>query len=667
MASRVDQERARLIQLQIEKDETDTLLRQENEALERIMREHEAREQEQAQRKAEIRKAREELERAEKLEQATELSDLVDEGLSKLNERFESIAAGKLWYEGTGNNDAILPHQWQAVRFGAVARRWICGDGVGLGKTREAVGWLDLVGARKVVIVCEANICAQFAAEVEVLAPHREVVHLYNAKPYQRDGVKYSAETVRHRLLDTAVSLDEAVLVVNFEMWRRDKDALAKLMMWQADTVIVDEAHNLKQMTTKAFQNVNALVSVDNTCGRCGSLIMGLWDADALQARPSRKIAKPCGNCGWKSGDPMRRRTSNPLENMLQTRSVKNICLTTGTPILNSPLDLFSLLNLCNPVLFNTKSSFQTNFLAQNAMSGKWDFRSETALNMLKPLIAGIFIARTLADTDVVLPKQTVNIIPIEMDKESYKKQYKAIRQLTEQAQLQLDSGQQLTIMHLIALITRKRQANVWPGGIVVVDKDEDSPTFGETIFDGSEIDESIKMDTLMNNLKGMHEQGHRQIVFSQFSTGLREFEKRVTAEGIRAVVLDGNTPNDLRSAIKLNFNRANHEEAKWDVVLINYKTGGTGLNLNEATVTHILDEEWNPGKRDQAYGRTNRIGQTEENHVFVYRLRASVDTWMSNTIKRKDGIVEAFKSTMMGDREMAMDLRQAMADGSVM
>jgi SNF2 family DNA or RNA helicase len=657
VASRVDQERALLIQLQVEKDETEQLLAQEAAAMQKIMREHDEHEQTRQQLRQRIAHARAALALAEKREAADELTDTVDSNVERLNRRFEQIAEGKPWYEG------IFPHQWQGMRFGAAARRFILGDGVGLGKTREAVGWLDLVGAKKVIIVCEANICEQFAGEVEELAPHREVVHLYNARPYQREGVKYSASVARHQLIDSAVSKDEAVLIVNFEMWRRDKDALAKLMMWQADTVIVDEAHNLKSTSTANYKNIEKLVMVDNVCGKCSSLIFGLYDPEMLARNPSKKVPRPCESCGWKAGDPTTHRTNNLLDRALLTRSVKNLCLTTGTPILNSPVDLYSLLHLCNHILFNTKSGFQTAYLQMHGVTGKWDFRSKTALDDLKPLIAGIFIARTLKDTGVVLPKQTVNTIPIEMDKVAYAKQYKVIRQLTDAAQIVLDSGKALTVMHLISLITRKRQANVWPGGIVLKDPETD-----EVIFDaGEEVQESIKMDTILAKMLEMHQLGHRQIVFSQFKTGLAEFEQRITAAGLRAARFDGDTPDHLRTEIKSNFDRNNHEEAKWDVVLANYKTGGTGLNFTEATVTHILDEEWNPGKRDQGYGRTNRIGQTEENHVFVYRIRGSIDTWMSNTIKRKESIVDSFNNTMTGEEELAMDLKAAIQDGSVM
>lgn len=220
-----------------------------------------------------------------------------------------------------------------------------------------------------------------------------------------------------------------------------------------------------------------------------------------------------------------------------------------------------------------------------------------------------------------------------------------------------------MTVMHLIALVTRKRQANVWAGGIEM--KDED----GNVIFSvGDEVQESAKMDYLLENLLQMHADGHRQVVFSQFKTALAELEKRVAAAGLRVARLDGDTPEHLRSEIKTNFYLAKGEEPKWDVLLANYKTGGTGLNLTAITKTHILDEEWNPGKRDQAYGRTARMGQPEETDVFIYRIPGTIDTWMSNTIYRKEKLIGEFTDEMIEEREdMMTSLKEAIESGDIL
>lgn len=553
-------------------------------------------------------------------------------------ERFSAIAAGKPWYEGTGNDDAILPHQWQAAQFGAVARRWLLGDGVGLGKTRTTTAWLDLVGAKRVIIICEPNIVNQFAGEVATLAPHRTVVNLYKRTP-----------AMRHHLLDTLPA--EAVIVCNFEIWRRDKDALAKMIGWQADTVIVDEAHNLKSTATANFRYVKTLIAVDNVCPECGSVMFGLVD--------EHKRHIPCAACGWTNGKTRSRRYANKYEHVMSTRSVKNLCLTTGTPILNEPGDLYSLLHLINPLLFTTRASFEREYLTIHGPSQKFIFKAG-ALTRLKPMLADMMLARTREDAGITLPPQHVNVWPVSLD--GYDEQRAVIQAITKEAVVRLTSGEEASIMHVMALMTRKRQANVFPGGIVIRND------MDEVVLDASSITESAKLDEVVEHAVSLKAESHQvQVVFSQFKTALAELEQRLTAKGLRVARFDGDTPRKVRDEIRANLDRTKGQAPKWDIVLANYKTAGTGLNLTAATVTHILDEEWGPGKRDQAYGRTRRMGQTEETQVFVYRIPGTIDTWLSNTINRKEALIEGFKEGTSKVTDLAADLRRALTNGEIL
>lgn len=542
---------------------------------------------------------------------AEEQAKQVDDVRAVLHEQFVARAAGKPWADG------LLPHQWTGMEFGAGARRWLLGDGMGLGKTRTTIGWLDLVGARRVVIVCQAEIAAQFAGEVMDLAPHRPVYNLSKNTP-----------AVRHRLLDEATESD-ATIVVNYEMFRRDKDALAKLIAWHADSVIIDEAHNLKSTSSSNYKLMQLLVGADNVCGRCGGHIYGLRGED--------KKYKPCGACGWMNGQPSSIQHEYPLDRHLHTKSVKNLALTTGTPILNSPDDIYPLLHLIDPIQFATRGQFLELFCVMNYASGKLEFR-HAGLDRLKALIRGRYIARTQQDAGIVLPPQHVRIVRVDMDPKEYPKQLRVVQQISKSARIVLESGDTHNIMHLMTLILRKRQANVWPAGITIRDAE------GEVVFSvGTEVQESCKIDAVCSEIARQHGRGRRQIVFSQFQTALVALQARLERDGYRVARFDGSTPDSTRAAIKEDFYRAGGADHRWDIVLVHYRSGGTGLNLQQATVTHILDEEWNPGRRDQAYARTHRMGQEQETEVFVYRVPGGVDSWMANLIRRKERIIGDF------------------------
>jgi SNF2 family DNA or RNA helicase len=127
----------------------------------------------------------------------------------------------------------------------------------------------------------------------------------------------------------------------------------------------------------------------------------------------------------------------------------------------------------------------------------------------------------------------------------------------------------------------------------------------------------SAKIDTLIDLVTELAAEGHRALVFSQFTTYLGMVRERLTAEGLGTVYLDGRTRD--RAARIEQFRDGNDP-----VFLISLKAGGFGLTLTEADYVFILDPWWNPAAELQAIDRTHRIGQ--DKHVMVYRL-VSADT----------------------------------------
>lgn len=570
----------------------------------------------------------------------------------ELEARFLEIAADKPWFVGTGNDDAIFPHQWTGSCFAAVAKRVFIGDAMGLGKTREAIAYLDLVGAKRVILIAERNVAPQFAGEIEELAPHRTVIQLAGL-----------TATTRRERLAKASRMEEAILVINYEMFRRDQESLIKVLAWQADTVIVDESHNAKSLKSSNFKMLQKLFFIDNTCEKCRSLITG--------------VSKPCKACGHiqsLAGEKAKEQKSS-LAHYLSTKSVQNVALMSGTPLLNSPEDLYSSFHLIDPVKFPTIDQFKRTFLKPSYAEGtrKMVFKRD-GLEQLKPFIKNFYIARELEDVGEkvegglllpggrFLPDQQEHIVSVDLDPEKYPLQYRTIKQVSEQARITLSSGEKATLMHMISIILRKRQANVWPGGIEIKDQITGAPIFSV----GSEVQESVKMDACQEQIMAYLEQGHRQVVFSQFRTALEEFEKRLKKAGIRVVRFDGSTPNKLRNEIKNNFYRAKGETPKWDVVLVHYRTGGTGVNLTAATITHMLDEEWNDGKKQQAKARTRRIGQTEPSKVLIYRIPKTVDTFMANLIATKRRMAEGLRRTMTNE-ELIRKVGEAIQNGEML
>jgi superfamily II DNA or RNA helicase len=160
----------------------------------------------------------------------------------------------------------------------------------------------------------------------------------------------------------------------------------------------------------------------------------------------------------------------------------------------------------------------------------------------------------------------------------------------------------------------------------------------------------SSKLDALLEQLDDVVAEGHRALIFSQFTSYLAKAAARLDAAGIRYVSLDGSTRG--RAAVIDAF-----RDGDAPVFLISLKAGGVGLNLTEADYVFLLDPWWNPASEDQAIDRTHRIGQTKS--VSVYRLIAAdtIEEKVMALKERKASLFDAviddealFSSTLSAD-----------------
>ena len=142
----------------------------------------------------------------------------------------------------------------------------------------------------------------------------------------------------------------------------------------------------------------------------------------------------------------------------------------------------------------------------------------------------------------------------------------------------------------------------------------------------------STKLDALTEQLDGIVAEGHRVLVFSQFTRFLGRARERLDAAGIEYCYLDGTTRN--RPTVIKRF-----RQGTAPVFLISLKAGGAGLNLTEADYVILLDPWWNPATEAQAVDRAHRIGQTRK--VMVYRLVAK------DTIEEKVMALKARKAEL--------------------
>jgi SNF2 family DNA or RNA helicase len=109
--------------------------------------------------------------------------------------------------------------------------------------------------------------------------------------------------------------------------------------------------------------------------------------------------------------------------------------------------------------------------------------------------------------------------------------------------------------------------------------------------------------------------EGHKALVFSQWTSLLDLVEPHLDGVDISYTRLDGTTRD--RAGVVANF----QDPEGPPVLLASLKAGGLGINLTAADHVFILDPWWNPAAEDQAADRAHRIGQNRP--VMVYRLVA--------------------------------------------
>jgi SNF2 family DNA or RNA helicase len=126
----------------------------------------------------------------------------------------------------------------------------------------------------------------------------------------------------------------------------------------------------------------------------------------------------------------------------------------------------------------------------------------------------------------------------------------------------------------------------------------------------------SAKLIQLKETLHELKEEGHRVLIFSQFTKHLALIRDMLDQEEISYQYLDGSTPAEER---QVQVDRFQNGDAV--AFLISLKAGGTGLNLTAADYVIHMDPWWNPAVENQATDRAHRIGQTRP--VMVYRIIA--------------------------------------------
>jgi SNF2 family DNA or RNA helicase len=293
----------------------------------------------------------------------------------------------------------------------------------------------------------------------------------------------------------------------------------------------------------------------------------------------------------------------------------------TGTPFENRLMELWALLSITAPGLYPSPRLFRDTVVSPVEKSG-----DDAALRRFRTRLRPFLLRRTKELVADDLPPKQEQVLGVDLNP-AHRKIYDAHLAKERQRILHLLDDFNDNRVAILSALTRLRQLSLDPG---LVDPDDDDVG-------------SAKLDTLVDHIEELAAEGHKALVFSQFTSFLGRARTRLKEAGIDAAYLDGATRD--RGAVIESF-----RDGDAPVFLISLKAGGVGLTLTEADYVFVLDPWWNPAAEAQAVDRAHRIGQTQ--HVMVYRL-VSTDTIEEKVMELKERKAELFAKVVDGEGAM--------------
>ncbi|MDM4720235.1 DEAD/DEAH box helicase [Micromonospora sp. WMMA1363] len=300
----------------------------------------------------------------------------------------------------------------------------------------------------------------------------------------------------------------------------------------------------------------------------------------------------------------------------------------TGTPMENNLAELWALLSITAPGLLHRIDRF-TDYYRRPIEKD----HDQDRLAQLRRRIRPLMLRRRKADVVTELPAKQEQVIELDLNPK-HRKMYQTYLQRERQKVLGLLGDLQKNRFEIFRSLTLLRQASL---DLNLVDPKHHAIA-------------STKLDALSEMATDLAAEGHRVLVFSQFTRFLTAARQRLEDAGITCCYLDGKTRQ--RAQVITGF-----KNDAAPVFLVSLKSGGFGLNLTEADYCILLDPWWNPATEAQAVDRVHRIGQTR--NVMVYRLVAK-DTIEQKVMALQARKAELFSSVLDGGDFASAELTAA-------
>ena len=445
-------------------------------------------------------------------------------------------------------------HQVQGFQYGLNNDKWLLGDEQGLGKTKQVI---DIAVAKKLqygykhcLIICGVN-GLKWNWVNEVKTHSNESAHVLGQRI---SGKRVTVGSTKDKLHDLThlEAISSYFLITNVESVRDDEIA-AKIAELCVDgtigVVAIDEIHKCKNPSSQQGKGI-------------------------LKIQPKCRIAM------------------------------------SGTPLMNSPLDLYIILKW----LGHEKHAFYAfrNHYCNFGGYGGYEVVGYKNLNELQEQLDSVMLRRLKKDV-LDLPEKTYINEYVEMTP----KQAQIYKEVTAEIKSHIDEIKMSN--NPLAELIRMRQSTGYTGIL------------------SSTIQESAKLDRMEELVDEAVENGKKVVIFSNWTQMTSPIKQRLQKKYYCAMIT-GELNTEAREAAVREFQ--NNDKCK--VIIGTIGAMGTGLTLTAGTVEIFMDEPWNRANKEQAEDRCHRVGTTENVTIYTLLCKGTIDERINDLVYEKGEMADA-------------------------
>ncbi len=480
----------------------------------------------------------------------------------------------------------LYEHQREGIIFGLNHPNFLLGDEMGLGKSLQSLYITDIEckTGKVLVIVCSATLKYNWQEEIQKTLGQSSHI-LGTRTKTKKDGTIVEKEYGGKEKFEDLMNID---------------NIKEKYLITNRETLTLLAKKRGKGHTFPVAEKIEELCKL----GKIEAIIIDEF------------------HLGLKS---IQRQGPKAL---LKIKDAKYKIAMTGTPILNSPMDIYVMMRWLS-ILPETYSfwDFKNDFAELDIYGNPTSYKN---LPQLSELLRGIMLRRERKNC-IDLPDKVYINEYIEMT-DKQKDLYKVI-----QKGLEDEMNKMIYHTEPLSKLINLRKVTGYPWALDPQLTDDDNP----------------KMLRMLELVKEITDNGNKVIIYSQWTT-VTERVRELLKE-YNPAYITGEVSQEQRVIEKNKL-----QEDPSCKVLIGNSAMGQGLTMTAANYFIFLDEPWNEGTKEQIEDRIYRIGQERNVTIYTLMCKNTIDEAINQVIHHK-GELAHFLVDGQIDRSSYKNLLQAL------